>query len=452
MTATNMPGNAPRSKSRDRASRFGDHFKTDKRGNVAMIFGIALVPLTLFAGSSVDYARASRASSQLQAAADAAVLSTSRSGASTNSEREQRATEYFAANVAANPLLAGTVPSVTATNVSVNLTARAKIPTAFMRVAGIDFIPVSVRSGVIYKGRKIELSLMTDTTGSMAEVRNGGAKIDGLKLAAADLLNIILPDGMPEEKARVALVPFANYVNAGEYAPVVTGLAGTKTQSNVTQTLVTCVTERNGHDDYTDAAPTNGSYVGSFGQGNSGNNYSADGVCYRNNGGNPLPAIMPLTNDKTALLATINSFTPAGTTAGHLGTAWAWYMLAPSWNSVWALSTPPAAYDDEKVFKAAVLMTDGFYNTQYTSTESRQQALSLCTAMKAAGVTVYTVGLGFAPSTSDPQELAAKDTLTQCASGSGHYFFPYDGDALRTAFTQIGQQVTTAAGTAMLSN
>ena len=72
--------------------------------------------------------------------------------------------------------------------------------------------------------------------------------------------------------------------------------------------------------------------------------------------------------------------------------------------------------------------------------------------MKTAGVTVYTVGLGFAPNTSDAQELLAKDTLTQCASGAGHYFFPYDGDALRTAFTQIGQQVTTAAGDAVLSN
>ena len=232
----------------------------------------------------------------------------------------------------------------------------------------------------------------------------------------------------------------------------VTGLAPTKTESNVTKQLVTCVTERSSHDEYTDAEPTHGSYVGSFAQGSSGNEYSANGVCYRSSGANPLPPIMPLTSDKAALLDTINGFTAAGSTAGHLGTAWAWYMLAPGWNSVWNLPTPPAAYNDEKVFKAAVLMTDGFYNTQYTSTESRQQALSLCTAMKAAGVTVYTVGLGFAPSTSDSQELAAKDTLTQCASGSGHYFFPYDGDALRAAFTQIGQQVTTAAGNAVLSN
>ena len=141
MTAMNMPGNAPRSKSRNWASRrFSDHFKVDKRGNVAMIFGIALLPMTLFAGSAVDYARASRATSQLQAAADAAVLATSRSGALSNCEREQRATEYFAANVTTNPLLAGTVATVTATNFSVNLTARANIPTAFMRIAGIDSI------------------------------------------------------------------------------------------------------------------------------------------------------------------------------------------------------------------------------------------------------------------------------------------------------------------------
>ena len=162
--------------------------------------------------------------------------------------------------------------------------------------------------------------------------------------------------------------------------------------------------------------------------------------------------MIPLTNDKAAILNTINGYTPAGTTAGHLGTAWAWYMLAPGWNSIWGLSTPPAAYTDDKVIKAVVLMTDGLYNTQYSSNDSRTQALALCTGMKTAGLTVYTVGLGFAASPSDPDEILAKDTLTQCASGAGHYFFPYDGDALRAAFTQIGNQVSTAAGIALLSH
>ena len=85
----------------------------------------------------------------------------------------------------------------------------------------------------------------------------------------------------------------------------------------------------------TDREPGNSSYVEGIANGNSSNNYSADGACNRTNSGDPLPAVIPLTSDKSALLATINGYTPAGSTAGHLGTAWAWYMLAPSWNSIW---------------------------------------------------------------------------------------------------------------------
>ena len=46
----------------------------DKRGNVLMIMGFALIPLTMAAGMTVDYTRAGRLKTKLDAAADAAVL------------------------------------------------------------------------------------------------------------------------------------------------------------------------------------------------------------------------------------------------------------------------------------------------------------------------------------------------------------------------------------------
>jgi Flp pilus assembly protein TadG len=46
----------------------------DKRGNVLIIMGFALIPITLAAGMSVDYTRAARLKTKLDAAADAAVL------------------------------------------------------------------------------------------------------------------------------------------------------------------------------------------------------------------------------------------------------------------------------------------------------------------------------------------------------------------------------------------
>lgn len=47
----------------------------DKRGNVLMIMGFALIPITMAAGMTVDYTRAARLKTKLDAAADAAVLS-----------------------------------------------------------------------------------------------------------------------------------------------------------------------------------------------------------------------------------------------------------------------------------------------------------------------------------------------------------------------------------------
>lgn len=50
-------------------------FSKDKRGNILMIMGFALIPITVAAGMTVDYSRAARLKTKLDAAADAAVLS-----------------------------------------------------------------------------------------------------------------------------------------------------------------------------------------------------------------------------------------------------------------------------------------------------------------------------------------------------------------------------------------
>ena len=43
---------------------------------------------------------------------------------------------------------------------------------------------------------------------------------------------------------------------------------------------------------------------------------------------------MPLTDDAKALKSRIDTFVASGTTGGHIGTQWAWYMLSPKWNAL----------------------------------------------------------------------------------------------------------------------
>lgn len=153
---------------------------------------------------------------------------------------------------------------------------------------------------------------------------------------------------------------------------------------------------------------------------------------------------MPLTSDKSQLNSLIDSLTANGGTAGHLGSAWAWYLLSPKWSNVWTNDNRPANYDDPDVKKIAILMTDGEYNTQYdanglmTSTNntsplngsSDNQARSVCTKMKAAGIEVYTVGFALTDS-------RAIQTLQLCASDASTAYLAEDGEQLRNVFRDI---------------
>jgi Flp pilus assembly protein TadG len=81
------------SKSAQLLRRFGK----DKRGNVLMIMGFALIPITMAAGMTVDYTRAARLKTKLDAAADAAVLSAVSEAARTATDKTvcERAAALF---------------------------------------------------------------------------------------------------------------------------------------------------------------------------------------------------------------------------------------------------------------------------------------------------------------------------------------------------------------------
>src|SRR5436190_19584332 len=53
---------------------WGSKFRSDSQGNVAVIFGLSLIPIISFVGAAVDYTRASAARSSMQAALDSTAL------------------------------------------------------------------------------------------------------------------------------------------------------------------------------------------------------------------------------------------------------------------------------------------------------------------------------------------------------------------------------------------
>jgi len=115
-------------------------FARDKRGTIAVIFGIALIPALGFAGAAIDYTRATQARGKLQAAADAAAIAALTMKASSISQRETNGTAVFQANQPA-----GVTSSVTvsASNKEVTVTASSSIRTSALQVVRIPNIKIS---------------------------------------------------------------------------------------------------------------------------------------------------------------------------------------------------------------------------------------------------------------------------------------------------------------------
>ena len=458
-------------------------YLADRSGNLSITFGLMLSVMMLSIGGAVDIGRWLHARSRTIEAIDAAVLAGGRMLQISGDNQEvavASALNYYRQNVRDRQgVIKDTVhfvPSGNGTEFAAE--GNASIKTPFLSLAGIDELPLLNRSGsdfarsVLAVGgnahANVEISMMLDITGSMQ-----GQKIADLKAAAKDLIDIVVWADQSQHTSRVALVPFSETVNVGPLAAAVRGEVtnlGTTTSlsstvykkyqftrtngSTSTHTIGDCVTERTGPDALTDAAPVTAAT-------RVGRSYpSAGGSC------NPANTIIPLTNDKAALKAAIDEYQANGYTAGHLGTAWAWYMLSPNWSAVWPSASAPESYaklsdlnadGQPKLRKIAILMTDGEYNTQYcngvadrdsdmgtrincaspngTSTE---QARRLCQEMKRKKIELYSIGFALGGNQS-----AIKTLRDYCASDITMSYLAESGQQLRDAFRDIALKIST---------
>lgn len=209
----------------------------------------------------------------------------------------------------------------------------------------------------------------------------------------------------------------------------------------------TCVWERDGSDRFTDAAPGTGRYLahqqawftedrnhwdGGYWQVGHPNR---SGSWYR---GNECRASKPiaLTNNRNTLINHVNSLNAGGGTAGHLGVAWSWYLVAEPWDDVFPGSSAPMRYAEPDSSKVVILMTDGAFNAEIFPQQGRSdaQARALCDEMKKTGVQVYSVALQ-APS-------SGKRVLDYCASGPDFYFEPNSAAELIDTYRKIATSIS----------
>jgi hypothetical protein len=199
-----------------------------------------------------------------------------------------------------------------------------------------------------------------------------------------------------------------------------------------------CVSERT-TDAYTDAAPST-TLLGRV--------YQASSPAASTTNPCMTPTITPLSADKTTLHAQVAALTAGGSTGGHIGIAWGWYLVSPNFGYLWPAASAPAA--------------DGEYNSSYCNGVISQDSTSgsgsnndhmncnapnghayvqsgeLCTAMKAGGkdVIVYTVGFDVVNS------VNAQNLVAGCATDAEHAYYPNTGAELKTAFQLIAQEIS----------
>src|ERR1700761_55541 len=193
-------------------------FLRAKRGNVAMMFGLAMVPLTVAAGAGVDYTRALLVHQQMNEALDAAALALGSTTGLNQASAQALAQSYFTTNYQVDSTFGvPTTPTVTFnSNGSVVISVTTSMPTVLMKIVGIDSLPVSASSTVVWGQSKLWVSLVLDNTGSMTQTDSTGtSKISALKTASDQLLTILQGASANPGDVQVSIVPFAKLVNVG---------------------------------------------------------------------------------------------------------------------------------------------------------------------------------------------------------------------------------------------
>ena len=190
-------------------------FAQSRRGNVAVIFAIACIPVIAAMGVAVDYTRAAQTTSEMQDALDAASLALSRQptlSTMTSAQIQKFAKDYFAANFKNDELQNLTLnASFTPTGPSVTISATGKLPTDFMGIIGTKDVPIGRSSTTIWGEAKLRVALALDTTGSMSS----SGKITALKTATKNLLTQLKGAASVNGDVYVSIIPFARNVNAG---------------------------------------------------------------------------------------------------------------------------------------------------------------------------------------------------------------------------------------------
>jgi Flp pilus assembly protein TadG len=429
-------------------------FLQDRRGAVAPMFALAIIPIFGLIGAAVDYSRANAIRTSMQAALDSTALAMSKSVTTlTAAQLQTQAVAYF--NALFNQPQATGV-SITATYTTtggsqLTISGSGSVPTDFMRVMGYSSLNFGSSSVVKWGNSRLRVALVLDNTGSMAD----SGKMTALKTATNNLLSQLKAAATQNGDVYVSIVPFVKDVNVGSSNSSATWIDWTDWNNNngtcknyngwsQPQTKTACQAAsgswtRDNHNTWNgcvvdrgnSSAPSSGNYdtnVVAPVTTNTATLFAAEQYAYCPQ------AIMPLSYNWSSMTTLVNNMSPNGNTNQAIGLAHGWMSLVGGG----PYPTPPALDPNYKYTQAIILLTDGLntedrWYTSQSSIDARQQMT--CNNVKAAGFTLYTVQVNTG---GDPTSTL----LQNCASSSDKFFLLTSASQIVATFNQIGTQLS----------
>lgn len=395
-------------------------FVSNASGQISMMFALLLIPLAAFIGGALDFTQQISYTNKLQATLDSVSIAVAKELAQDSSASKSKlkaiADVIYKANITSPTNITTTPFTINQANGILTVTQTGDLKTSFMGLVGQPTLPINVVSTVNIQRSDVELALILDTTGSM-----GGKKLSDLKIASKTLVNTLLNGGGGLASVRVGLVPWSTGVNVWDQRKK-------------------AIKSNNKGNHYCAGARTSGQDKSpitkklQYAYGNKEGYYTMWGkfvVTNKKPEQCPNRQIVPLTDNKSTLLAEIDKWQANYWTASDVGLTFGWGVLSPKWNNFWPTANEANPYNSG-VKKYAVLMTDG--DNTLTHKNSDKTSEKLCKNMKKAGIQIYTIAF----------QVTTKKAVTlmeTCASTSDMYINADSADSLKAAFKKIADEV-----------
>ncbi len=195
--------------------RLLSRFWSDRSGNIALIFGLAVIPVLGAMGAAVDYSVGNASRSAMQAALDNTALMLSKEMPLSQSALNTNGWNIFTGNLGSSPVVIpqGNLVIDSSTNNKLVLDVSGTYTMGLggvLKLVGLNTtFTVGAHSEVQWGNSRLRVALVLDNTGSMSQSN----KIGALKTATTNLIAQLQAAATINGDVYVSIVPFVKDVN-----------------------------------------------------------------------------------------------------------------------------------------------------------------------------------------------------------------------------------------------